>query len=87
MINRAVNITCISPTTQSLEIGQELNDDKIVGQALTGLCRAALRDRNQDQHDHQFQSPAGCAGGGLELVARVLKAWPLAAHCGVRRSR
>ena len=41
------NEMCISLTTESLEMGRELNDDKIIGQALTGLCRAALRDNDE----------------------------------------
>jgi len=42
------NGRCISLTTESLEIGQKLKDDKIIGQALVGLCRAALRNQDED---------------------------------------
>lgn len=43
------NELCISLTTESLEMGQALGDDRIIGQALTGLCRAALRDNDSRQ--------------------------------------
>lgn len=42
------NALCISLTQQSLQIAQQLNDDLLVGQALTGLCRAALRNQDED---------------------------------------
>lgn len=42
------NERCIALTTASLEIGRQLNDNDIVGQALMGLCRAALRNRDED---------------------------------------
>jgi len=40
------NELCVTLTIESLDIGRALGDDKVIGQALTGLCRAALRDNN-----------------------------------------
>ena len=38
------NERCRRLTTESLELGRQLDDEETVGRALTGLCRAALRD-------------------------------------------
>ena len=43
------NERCVSLTNNSLEIGRELSEPKIIGQALMGLCRAVLRARDEDQ--------------------------------------
>ncbi len=42
------NQRCISLTSKSLEIGYLLADQVIIGQALMGLCRASLRDNDED---------------------------------------
>ncbi len=41
------NQRCITLTNKSLELARSLNDDQLIGQALTGLCRSALRDKDQ----------------------------------------
>lgn len=45
------NKHCIELTTASLDIGRDLGDDAVIGQALLGLCRAALRDRDEHRLD------------------------------------
>jgi len=42
------NDRCLSLTKESLLIGKSLGDDQVVGQALMGLCRVALRNHDEN---------------------------------------
>lgn len=55
------NERCVELTTASLDLGRELGDDAIVGQALMGLCRAALRDQDEARLDALCSELAGIA--------------------------
>ena len=59
------NARSISLNNQVLALGQELDDETIVGKALTGLCRAALRDRDEgalETHSAQLLALAERSG-------------------------
>ena len=43
---RGDNAACERLTKASLDIGRRLGDEAVIGQALTGLCRAALRNHD-----------------------------------------